>query len=213
MIYVIIAILIFVSELLYMRLANRYNIIDCPNERSSHTDVTLRGGGIIFPIAMWFHALFFQPIYGWFLLGLTLLAAVSFFDDLRSASRKLRFFVQFLVMVFLLLQWNAIGMVSWWYILIMIIGGVAVINAYNFMDGFNGITGGYNMVVLISLLIINARLPEPFIESSYLFVALIASVIFCFYNFREKARCFAGDVGATAVGFIVIFAIDRKSVG
>ena len=48
MYYLIILVLLFLAELFYFHIADKYNIIDKPNERSSHTRITLRGGGIIF---------------------------------------------------------------------------------------------------------------------------------------------------------------------
>jgi len=52
MIYILLFILLFVVELAYFRLADHYNIIDKPNQRSSHTSITLRGGGIVFYIGV-----------------------------------------------------------------------------------------------------------------------------------------------------------------
>lgn len=48
MIYLIVTVFLFAFEIIYFRIADKYNIIDNPNERSSHTSVTLRGGGILF---------------------------------------------------------------------------------------------------------------------------------------------------------------------
>jgi|GEM_PF-1928154 len=50
--YLFVTLILFGLELVYFKLANTYNIIDKPNLRSSHTSITLRGGGIIFPIAL-----------------------------------------------------------------------------------------------------------------------------------------------------------------
>lgn len=65
--YIIIAILLLGLELLYFYVADKFNIIDKPNQRSSHTNITLRGGGIIFLLGLWIHALFFGRIdsYSW----------------------------------------------------------------------------------------------------------------------------------------------------
>lgn len=76
--YLLIIISLFILELIYFKIADRFNIIDKPNERSSHTQITLRGGGIIF----YFGALLFFIIsdfqYPYFILGLTLMALISF---------------------------------------------------------------------------------------------------------------------------------------
>lgn len=84
MIYAIIFVLLILFELAYFRVADRFNIIDKPNLRSSHTSITLRGGGIVFLFGAWLYAAFFGLDYGWFLLGLTLIGLISFADDVHS---------------------------------------------------------------------------------------------------------------------------------
>ena len=81
--YILIFILLLLAELIYFRIADKFNIIDKPNERSSHTSIVLRGGGIIFLIGAWVWSAFFGFEYPWFLAGLTLVAGVSFVDDAR----------------------------------------------------------------------------------------------------------------------------------
>ena len=74
--YIVIFFILLITELLYFRIADKFNIIDKPNERSSHTSVVLRGGGIIFLIGAWVWSLFYGFHYPWFLAGLTLVAGV-----------------------------------------------------------------------------------------------------------------------------------------
>lgn len=93
--YLIIFVLLLIAELIYFRIADRFNIIDKPNERSSHTSVVLRGGGIIFLIGMWVWSAFYGFQYPWFLAGLTLVAGVSFVDDIRSLPDSVRLVAQF----------------------------------------------------------------------------------------------------------------------
>ena len=81
--YILIFLLLLAAELIYFRIADKYNIIDKPNERSSHLTIVLRGGGIIFLIGAWMWSAFFGFSYPWFLAGLTLVAGVSFVDDIR----------------------------------------------------------------------------------------------------------------------------------
>ena len=79
--YIVIFVLLLLAELLYFRIADKCNIIDKPNERSSHKQVVLRGGGIIFLIGVWIWSAFFGFQYPWFLIGVTLVALISFIDD------------------------------------------------------------------------------------------------------------------------------------
>ncbi len=97
-IYLIIAAILAATELVYFRIADRFNIIDKPNERSSHTKVVLRGGGIIFVLGMWIYAAFFGVEMWPFLLGLTLVAGISFVDDIHSLPDSVRLVVQFVAM-------------------------------------------------------------------------------------------------------------------
>ena len=91
MIYLLIIAILFSSELLYFRIADRFNIIDKPNERSSHTRITLRGGGIIYWVAALLYLLFNpSETAGWFLAGITLMAGVSFRDDVKGLGQKTR---------------------------------------------------------------------------------------------------------------------------
>ena len=209
-IYLIIAALLVVAELVYFRIADHFNIIDKPNQRSSHSRVTLLGGGIIFLFGAWLWAAFFGLQYPWFMAGLTLIAFVSFIDDVHSVSNKIRLLVQFLAMFLMfhelgILQWN-----MWWMVLIAWVVCVGIINAYNFMDGINGITGAYSLSVLLPLIYVNAK--TPFVDMPLLIVTTMAVMVFCFFNFRKKAKCFAGDVGAIGIAFILIFALGKLVV-
>lgn len=201
----ILLVLLFACELIYFKIADKFNIIDKPNQRSSHTRITLRGGGVIFYIGMLLYAFFYGFNYPWFLAGLTLIAGISFVDDIRPLSSKIRLIFHFSAMMLMFYQWGLIEM-PWWYIVVALIFCTGIINAYNFMDGINGITGGYSLVVLGSLTYINHSVVE-FMDPNLLITALLSVIVFNFFNFRTKAKCFAGDVGSVAIAFIILFAL------
>ncbi|MDY3978901.1 MAG: glycosyltransferase family 4 protein [Tidjanibacter sp.] len=205
--YIWVSLTIFAIELIYFRIADHFNIIDKPNMRSSHTHITLRGGGVIFTIGMWLYAAFFGVEYIWFLIGLTAISAVSFTDDVHSVPNWVRLTVQFAAMLLMFYQWGILATDSWWQIIIALIFCTGIINAFNFMDGINGITGSYSLAVLVPLIVVNHY--APFIEDSLLWVAVLSVLVFCFFNFRTKAKCFAGDVGAVGIAFILIFALGK----
>lgn len=207
MIYALIFVLLILLELAYFRVADRFNIIDKPNQRSSHTSVTLRGGGIIFLIGAWLFAAFFGLEYGWFLLGLTLIGLVSFIDDIHSLPDSVRLVVQFAAMFLMFYQFGILNWHDWWIVLVALIVCVGITNAYNFMDGINGITGGYSLAVLAPLVYLNAK--HGFIDMPYLYITGLILIVFCFFNFRKKAKCFAGDVGSITIAFILLFALGR----
>lgn len=206
-IYIIILVLLFMVELFYFKIADIYNIIDKPNLRSSHALVTLRGGGIIFLISVWIWVIFFGMTYLWFVLGLTVIAGISFMDDIHSIPNRIRLVIQFVAMVLMFQDFGILNLESWWMVVIALILCVGIINAYNFMDGINGITGGYSLAVLLPLIYLNSEL--NFIENSFLVVVLMGVLIFNFFNFRKKAKCFAGDVGSVGIAFIILFALGR----
>ena len=223
--YVIIAVLLLAAELLYFRIADKCNIIDKPNQRSSHTTIVLRGGGIIFAISILVWMAWQMVLGNWgtvqgylpFIIGLLLICGISFWDDIHSLPDSVRLVVQFVATG--LMFWGLMGQGAWfvelaWYWKV-VIGLVALIvfvgatDVINFMDGINGITAGYSLAVLVPLLLAN-RL-DGFIDESFLVVAIIGVLVFSWFNFRPKckAKCFAGDVGSIGIAFIMLFAIGR----
>lgn len=206
-VYAIILVLLLGVELFYFKIADKCNIIDKPNLRSSHTCITLRGGGIIFLVSAWVWAAFFGLAYPWFLIGLTAIAGISFIDDIHSVPNRIRLAVQFVAMLLMFQDFGILNPESWWMIVIALVLCVGIINAYNFMDGINGITGGYSLAVLLPLIYLNAKL--DFVENSFLVVVLMGVLIFNFFNFRKKAKCFAGDVGSVGIAFIILFALGK----
>jgi len=207
MYYVIILVLLFLAELFYFRIADKCNIIDKPNERSSHTRITLRGGGIIFYFGALAYFLTNHWEYPWFILALTLITFISFVDDIRSISQSLRLMLHFTAMVLMVYQWGLFTL-PWWWIIVALIVCTGIINAYNFMDGINGITGGYSLVILAALAYINTEITQ-FVEPALIYTVLCSVLVFCFFNFRKKAKCFAGDVGSVSIAFILLFLIGK----
>ena len=207
MYYLIILVLLFLAELFYFRIADKYNIIDKPNERSSHTRITLRGGGIIFYLGALVYFLTSQFEYPWFMLALTLVTVISFVDDIRSISQGLRLVFHFTAMGLMFYQWELFTL-PWWTVVVALIACTGIINAYNFMDGINGITGGYSLVVLGALAFINHWVVS-FVEPGLIYTMLCAVLVFNFFNFRKRAKCFAGDVGAVSIAFIILFLIGK----
>ncbi|MRX67928.1 UDP-N-acetylmuramyl pentapeptide phosphotransferase/UDP-N-acetylglucosamine-1-phosphate transferase [Flavobacterium resistens] len=204
--YTILGIILMAIMLLYFRVADRFNIIDKPNQRSSHTEITLRGGGIIF----WFSALlyFVQHIQNNYLFftGITLVSLVSFWDDIQSLSNKIRISIHFLSITLIFYDLNLFNTMPIWGIVIAYVIAIGLINAYNFMDGINGITGLYTLVVMGSLLYVNTKI-QLFTDGNFIKYAMLASLVFLFFNYRKKAKCFAGDVGSIAIAFWIIYLV------
>lgn len=204
----ILLILLFVAELVYFRIADKYNIIDKPNERSSHTTITLRGGGVIFPIAMVLYAVLFQVTnpsasFMYLLAGMLAISIVSFWDDVSSLPNRVRILVHLLSVTAMLYAVGAFSLLPVWSVVLCYVVIIGTINAYNFMDGINGITGVYSLVILLSCLYFNEYI-KPVTDSPYIIAAVLACIVFLFFNFRKKAKCFAGDVGSVSIGFWII---------
>ena len=205
--YSIIFVLLVVAELVYFKIADKCNIIDKPNERSSHTRIVLRGGGIIFVIGFWIWSAFNGFQYPWALAAVTLAAGISFVDDIHSLPDSVRLVAQFAAMFMVfqeigMLHWN-----MWWMVLLGLIVCVGATNIYNFMDGINGITAGYSLAVLMPLSLLNIK--DEFVNESLIVVVILSVLVFSFFNFRpkNKAKCFAGDVGSVGMAFILLFMI------
>lgn len=204
LVYLIVTILLIILEITYFLIADRFNIIDKPNERSSHTQITLRGGGIVFYLGALIYFVTSNFSYPWFFLGVSLMAFISFLDDIFTISNSLRLTIHFIA-VYLMSYQLGITELSWYLLLLSFITIVGTINAYNFMDGINGITGCYSFAVGSLLLWENTRV--SFIETDLLIYTLISVVVFLFFNFRHKAKCFAGDVGSVTIAYILLFAL------
>ena len=227
--YLIIAAILLVAELVYFRIADKCNIIDKPNERSSHSTIVLRGGGIIFSLSMiaWAILMMVQGNaivpYLPFLCGLVMICGISFWDDIHSLPDSLRMIVQ---IVSILLMFCSINLGSGFtiqgsWLLQVVVAAIVLFfcvgatNIINFMDGINGITAGYALAMLVPIALVNGAWLKVngcgFIEPSYLVVAIIGVLVFSIFNFRPrgKAKCFAGDVGSSGIAFIILFALGR----
>ncbi|WP_158838687.1 MraY family glycosyltransferase [Polaribacter sp. L3A8] len=200
--YFFILVLLAVISFLYLKLAVKFKIIDKPNQRSSHTKITVRGGGIIFPISILLFFFLNDYQYPYFLLGVFLISIVSFLDDIYTLSSKIRFPFQFLA-VFLILYQVSFPFTPIYLFVFYLIMGIGVVNMFNFMDGINGITGIYSICVLLGLFVINRS--EHLVDDNLIIYPLLSLIVFGFYNFRRKALFFAGDIGSIAVGMLVFF--------
>lgn len=216
--YAIIFIALLALELLYFRIADRCNIIDKPNERSSHTKIVLRGGGIIFMLGFWVWSAFFGFQYPWALAAVTLAAGISFVDDIHSLPDSVRLVVQLVAMLLLFVELGIMQWSMWWVVLIALFVSLGATNVINFMDGINGITGGYSLAVIVPVMIVNAQAvlgsDAEMINHSFLNVVALSLIVFCIFNFRpkNKAKCFAGDVGSVGIGFILLFVLGMLIV-
>lgn len=206
--YILLLLGFFILLLIYFKIANKYNIVDKPNFRSAHVDVTLRGGGVVF----WFSALFYfirnSSDNYFFFIGITILSIVSFWDDIQSLPNRIRLAAHFVAFTLVFYDLHLINTHGFLITLVFYIVAIGILNAYNFMDGINGITGLYTLVVLGSFLYVNTYL-YYFIDNDFIIYPMLASVVFLFFNFRKKAKCFAGDIGSISIAFWIIYLLVK----
>lgn len=205
-IYILIFGLLLILQIAYLQFADRYNIIDKPNERSSHKSITILGGGIVFPLAAlaWFAFYGFQiPL---FIAGLLSITIISFGDDLLNLSRRLRSLVHLFAVSLLFAQAYLFDM-PWFVLPIAFILVIGWLNAFNFMDGINGMTALYSLTALLTMLWLNKTI--IFTSNDLLTLIILSVIIFSFFNVRKKAKCFAGDVGSITMAFLLAWFMIR----
>jgi len=202
-IYITITLILF--SYAYIKIAEYFNIVDKPNHRSSHTQSTIRGGGILFLIALLLFYVVSDFQYTYFVLGTSIIAVVSFIDDIVTLSSKLRLPFQFVAVGLCLYQldFGIIGINDLLLFLPLLVLCIAFINIYNFMDGINGLTGIYSIVVLAGFYSLSINIEA--VNNDLIIYTLISLCVFGFYNFRKKARFFAGDIGSITIGMIILF--------
>jgi UDP-GlcNAc:undecaprenyl-phosphate/decaprenyl-phosphate GlcNAc-1-phosphate transferase len=212
--YLIISVVLLSLLLLYFRVAKYFDVVDYPINRSSHDQPTIRGGGIIFPFAivLWF------ILSGWkeplAVVGLLIISIISFIDDVKSLPYSIRIVFHFIAIA--LLFNDILPSIYWYWIAAALILTVGWINAFNFMDGINGITAFYSLVLLGSFSLLNnakvllspffkERFPEDwetFLPSGLVGILFISVMIFAIFNVRKRAATFAGDVGSISMAFL-----------
>ncbi len=190
--------------LLYLAIARRFSITDIPNGRSSHTRVTVRGAGILFPVAVLAHSLHSGSLQMLLLIAFTGIAFISFMDDLFTVRQEIRIVIHLLALTALLCSCGACSL-PWFLLIPGVIMATGYVNAFNFMDGINGISILTFGVTLISVFVLNGfyRLFPP----EMLTVTALSAVVFAWFNLRKKAVCFAGDVGSISLGFLSVWMV------
>ena len=198
--YILITAVLIIGIIIYLKMAEKWSIIDQPNSRSSHLVVTKRGGGIIYLIALVIYMIssnFNMPSI--IICGL-LLGIMGFIDDVKNLDFKIKLIFQCLTIGYFLSTGSYNGL-EWYLLILMFFLIISSINILNFMDGINGLTILYSLSFLISFYIINAHI-IAFTDSNFLLIVILSNLIIGYFNIRKKAVCFLGDVGAITMGFI-----------
>lgn len=200
------------------RLALQRHILDHPSERGLHTFPTPRGGGLAIVVLTIATVIAFGFVNGFnpqiiaFLAAGILLALLGWRDDVRSLSPRVRFPIQFLAIIVAMLGMGwfdsvtippfGVWRLGWFGLPITFLWILGLINAYNFMDGIDGIAGGVALAAGLGWTLLSSTwggLEQPLAFWLALAIAA-ASLGFLGHNW-PPARIFMGDVGSTFLGF------------
>lgn len=198
--------ILMIVEIIYFKIATHFNIIDKPNERSSHRVPTIRGGGIIFIIAVILFFLGNGFSYPYLLAAILVSGVISFIDDIHTVNNRLKFGVHVLSVILIFKECGLLNTLPALYLIAIGIFAIGTINAYNFMDGINGITGLYSLAVIAPLLLTETNEKLQTLE----LFSIMGLLVFNFFNTRKKARCFAGDVGSITLAILIVFLLIMR---
>lgn len=198
----------------FLRLAHKYGLQDHPVGRSSHRQPTVTGMGVIIMLAFVLY-LFWQPFVlpPLFVMGFLLLTTISLIDDIYFLKHSVRLAFQILGVILIVLQlpFQSSGYEVIALGLAAVVFGVGVLNAYNFMDGINGMLTLHAILLLSSMLWLNEHLVDlegngiNFSSSGFIMSIIIPLLIFGFFNIRKNAIAFMGDVGSIGIAFVILF--------
>jgi Fuc2NAc and GlcNAc transferase len=212
----IIALAAFLGVMVVRRWAEK-QLLDIPNERSSHVRPTPRGGGIVIALITIVGLIGFTvvstdgPTVSTLVIiaSAILVAAISWLDDLQTVPNRVRFAVHIVIAALIVMfvgSWDFVTLplvgeieLGWIGAVFTIVWIVGLINAYNFMDGIDGIAGGQAVVAAVGWVLLGAFIHSPLIVWTALLVGASA-LGFLFHNW-SPARIFMGDVGSAFLGF------------
>lgn len=198
--------IIMFAAIIYFKIAAYYNIVDKPNERSSHKIPTIRGGGVIFLLSALLFYFMSNYSFPYLLAAMLVSGVISFIDDMHTVNNRLKFGVHILSVGLIFIECGLVNTLPPLYLIVIGMFFIGVINAYNFMDGINGITGLYTLAVIVPLFLTE---DNEKIRSLELFT-IIGLLVFNYFNTRKKARCFAGDVGSISLAILIVFLLIMR---
>jgi UDP-GlcNAc:undecaprenyl-phosphate/decaprenyl-phosphate GlcNAc-1-phosphate transferase len=187
----------------------RYDLIDRPNARSSHTHAPARGGGLIIiagalaltawasnpplPVKIWLAAL--------------LVAGISLADDVKGMPARLRFAVHLLGSVLVAMEVDGLGgpgMPAVLFSLAVVVGVAGYVNAFNFMDGINGLASVQAIVTGVGTVVLAvAAGGSPAAWPAVLALGCAAGCLGFLPHNVPQARMFMGDVGSATLGLLL----------
>ncbi len=213
--YLIAPVCFIIFTLMYIRIAHFYKIYDHPVGRSSHLNRTITGFGVFVLFGLLLYSVAFPyTLKSFFIIGLLMISTISYIDDLVFVKHFIRLVFQIFALILMAIELPFNYMLDFEkipLIIAIVILGIGVLNAFNFMDGINGMLGLTNLVILLSFLWLNSNSVDvqgnqiSFIRNEFLYTYIIGVSIFLGLNLRRKAIVFAGDTGSIALAFIILY--------
>jgi UDP-N-acetylmuramyl pentapeptide phosphotransferase/UDP-N-acetylglucosamine-1-phosphate transferase len=213
-VFILLAVLSHLGVSFIRRLALRHQILDHPKERSSHSISMPRGGGLAIVVLVLVTSLWFanetelSRSLTYILLG-AILAWVGWRDDIYSLSPNFRFLVQGLIAIISMLVMGYfrvvripmlgdvdLGVIGIVLTFLWIIG---MINAYNFMDGIDGMAGGVALSAGLCWIVLSSNVHNPFVF--WVALSIAASSLGYLRHNWPPAKIFMGDVASTFLGY------------
>jgi UDP-GlcNAc:undecaprenyl-phosphate GlcNAc-1-phosphate transferase len=198
----------------YLKVAAKLNLYDHPVGRSSHINRTITGYGIFVLLGLFLYSVVFPyTLSPYFIIGLVMMATISFIDDIVFVKHFIRLIFQLFALILLAidLPFDYLTTDKLPLIIAAVIFGIGVLNAFNFMDGINGMLGLNSLVILVSFWWLNNHTYDAtgheitFIANEFIYTLIIGVSIFLFFNLRNKAVAFAGDVGSISIAFVIFY--------
>jgi len=198
----------------YLKIAAKLNIYDHPVGRSSHNNRTITGYGIFVLLGLFLYSIVYPfTLSSYFIIGLVMMSLISFIDDIVFVKHFIRLIFQLFALILLAidLPFEYITTDKLPLIIASVIFGIGVLNAFNFMDGINGMLGLNSLVILVSFWWLNNHTYDAtgheitFITNEFIYTLIIGVSIFLFFNLRNKAIAFAGDVGSISIAFVIFY--------
>jgi len=198
--------------------ALKVNIIDLPNERSSHSVPTPRGGGIAIVISFLL-GLLWSGYAGYISLQICLLffvagfcvALIGWFDDRGHVDAKWRLLVHFCSAILVVYACGGLPILyflgwelslSWFGHLIAVVALVWILNLYNFMDGIDGLAGGQAVISTLVMGLLIFFLYDNLGYANLHWLMSVSALGFLFWNF-PRAKIFMGDAGSGFLGLML----------
>ncbi len=212
--HIIVPICYILFSIIYLKVAHRYKIYDVPVSRSSHRNQTVTGFGlfVLFGLLI-FTICYTRSLNSFFIIGLVMICTISYLDDIVFVKHFIRLIFQLFALTLMTidLPFEFMEFEKWPIIIACVIFGTGVLNAFNFMDGINGMLGLNSLVILLSFWYLNFNLTDlegnqiQFANPLFLYTIVVGVLVFLYFNLRPTAKVFAGDVGSIGLAFVIFY--------